>query len=201
VRKSSASSSTFRNATSPWPHRHGDRPGFPVGSTPTKFWVSARLRLTLRLYLGRRPGVTIGRRHFPLTSFPKWPILGRCVRAGGHHYRGLRHGRQGWRMLWSNLSWPLHLAAVEHAGARWPPCMPRARMRGIRRQFNQPIGRLRHPARYWRAWRRARTSSTPPRSVTAGAIDGGESPRAPCHAQVPRHRTRPHDRHDGDGRA
>jgi acyl-CoA dehydrogenase len=127
-------------------------------------------------------GVTIGRRHFPLNvPFQNGPIQGRDVFVpldviiGGPKMAG-----QGWRMLVEQLSVGrcISLPSSATGGAKAGTFAAGAYCR-IRRQFNMPVGRfegvesvLARVAGYTYIMDAAR-------SVTAGAIDGGEKPSVP----------------------
>jgi acyl-CoA dehydrogenase len=142
----------------------------------------ADLGITCALIPRDTPGVTIGRRHFPLNvPFQNGPIQGRDVFVpldaiiGGFTMAG-----QGWRMLVEQLSVGRCISLPSNAsgGAQAAVYASGAYAR-IRRQFNMPIGRF-EGIQQVLARMAARTYIIDAaRSVTAGAIDGGEKPSVP----------------------
>jgi len=142
----------------------------------------ADLGITCALVPRNTPGVTIGRRHFPLNvPFQNGPIQGHDVFVpidaiiGGFAMAG-----QGWRMLVEQLSVGRCISLPSNAtgGAQAAVYASGAYAR-IRRQFNMPIGRF-EGIQQVLARMAARTYIIDAaRSVTAGAIDGGEKPSVP----------------------
>ena len=142
----------------------------------------ADLGITCALIPRDTPGVTIGRRHFPLNiPFQNGPIQGHDVFVpidaiiGGFAMAG-----QGWRMLVEQLSVGRCISLPSNAtgGAQAAVYASGAYAR-IRRQFNLPIGRF-EGIQQVLARMAARTYIIDAaRSVTAGAIDGGEKPSVP----------------------
>jgi len=142
----------------------------------------ADLGITCALIPRDTPGVTIGRRHFPLNiPFQNGPIQGHDVFVpldaiiGGFSMAG-----QGWRMLVEQLSVGRCISLPSNAtgGAQAAVYASGAYAR-IRRQFNMPIGRF-EGIQQVLARMAARTYIIDAaRSVTAGAIDGGEKPSVP----------------------
>jgi acyl-CoA dehydrogenase len=142
----------------------------------------ADLGITCALIPRDTPGVTIGRRHFPLNiPFQNGPIQGHDVFVpidaiiGGFAMAG-----QGWRMLVEQLSVGRCISLPSNAtgGAQAAVYASGAYAR-IRRQFNMPIGRF-EGIQQVLARMAARTYIIDAaRSVTAGAIDGGEKPSVP----------------------
>ena len=140
------------------------------------------LGITCALIPRDTPGVAIGRRHFPLNiPFQNGPIQGRDVFApldaiiGGFATAG-----QGWRMLVEQLSVGRCISLPSNAtgGAQAAVYASGAYAR-IRRQFNTPIGSFEGIEQVL-ARMAARTYIVDAaRSVTAGAIDGGEKPSVP----------------------
>ena len=140
------------------------------------------LGITCALIPRDTPGVTIGRRHFPLNvPFQNGPIQGHNVFVpidaiiGGFTMAG-----QGWRMLVEQLSVGRCISLPSNAtgGAQAAVYASGAYAR-IRRQFNMPIGRF-EGIQQVLARMAARTYIIDAaRSVTAGAIDGGEKPSVP----------------------
>jgi acyl-CoA dehydrogenase len=128
------------------------------------------------------PGVSIGRRHFPLNiPFQNGPIQGHDVFVpmdaiiGGFAMAG-----QGWRMLVEQLSVGRCISLPSNtAGAAKAAVYASGAYTRIRRQFNMPIGRFEGIEQVL-ARMAARTYIVDAaRSVTAGAIDGGEKPAVP----------------------
>jgi acyl-CoA dehydrogenase len=142
----------------------------------------ADLGITCALIPRDTAGVSIGRRHFPLNvPFQNGPIQGLDVFVpldaiiGGFAMAG-----QGWRMLVEQLSVGRCISLPSNAtgGAQAAVYASGAYAR-IRRQFNMPIGRF-EGIQQVLARMAARTYIIDAaRSVTAGAIDGGEKPSVP----------------------
>jgi acyl-CoA dehydrogenase len=142
----------------------------------------ADLGITCALIPRDTPGVTIGRRHFPLNiPFQNGPIQGHDVFVpvdaiiGGFTMAG-----QGWRMLVEQLSVGRCISLPSNAtGGAQAAVYASAAYARIRRQFNMPIGRF-EGIQQVLARMAARTYIIDAaRSVTAGAIDGGEKPSVP----------------------
>jgi acyl-CoA dehydrogenase len=139
--------------------------------------------ITVALVPRNTPGITIGRRHFPLNGpFQNGPIRGRDVFVpldaiiGGPKMAG-----QGWRMLVEQLSVGrcISLPSIATGGSKGALYSSGAYAR-IRRQFNMPIGRF-EGVEAVIARMAARTYiMDAARSVTPGAIDGGEKPSVPA---------------------
>ena len=142
----------------------------------------ADLGITCALIPRATAGVTIGRRHFPLNiAFQNGPIQGHDVFVpleaiiGGFAMAG-----QGWRMLVEQLSVGrcISLPSSAAGGAKAAVYASGAYAR-IRKQFNTPIGSFEGIEQVI-ARMAARTYIVDAaRSVTAGAIDGGEKPSVP----------------------
>jgi acyl-CoA dehydrogenase len=169
----------------------------------------ADLGITCALIPRDTPGVSIGRRHFPLNMSRSRTAPSRAsrrVRAAGCHHRRLRHGRPGLAHAGgAALGGPLHLAALErHRGAK--AAVGHRRLRAHPPPVQLPIGsfegieagdrahggaHLHHRCRALGDRRRHRR-----RRKAFGALGD---------AQVPRHRDRPHvandamDVHGGKG--
>ena len=140
------------------------------------------LGITCALIPRDTPGVTIGRRHFPLNvPFQNGPIIGVDVFVpidaliGGFAMAG-----QGWRMLVEQLSVGRCISLPSSAtGAAQAAVYASAAYARIRRQFNMCIGHF-EGIQQVLARMAARTYiMDAARSVTAGAIDGGERPSVP----------------------
>ena len=128
------------------------------------------------------PGLTIGRRHFPLNvPFQNGPLQGRDVFVpldvliGGPKMAG-----QGWRMLVEQLSVGrcISLPSNTTGGAKAGVFATGAYAR-IRRQFNLPVGNFEGVSEVIARMAGHTYIMDAARSVTAGAIDGGEKPSVP----------------------
>ncbi len=128
------------------------------------------------------PGVTVGRRHFPLNvPFQNGPVSGRdvfvpldCI------IGGVKTAGQGWRMLVEQLSVGRCISLPSNAtgGAKAATYASGAYTR-IRRQFNMPVGRFEGVQEVLARMAGLTYVMDAARSVTAGAIDGGEKPSVP----------------------
>jgi acyl-CoA dehydrogenase len=142
----------------------------------------ADLGITCALIQHDTAGVTIGRRHFPLNvPFQNGPIQGHDVFVpldaiiGGFAMAG-----HGWRMLVEQLSVGrcISLPSSTTGGAKAAVYASAAYAR-IRRQFNMPIGRFEGVEQVLARMAARTYIMDAARSVTAGAIDGGEKPSVP----------------------
>ena len=142
----------------------------------------ADLGITCALIPRDTPGVTIGRRHFPLNiPFQNGPIQGHDVFVpmdaiiGGFATAG-----QGWRMLVEQLSVGrcISLPSSATGGAQAAVYASGAYAR-IRRQFSTPIGSFEGIEQVLARMAARTYIIDAARSVTAGAIDGGEKPSVP----------------------
>ena len=140
------------------------------------------LGITCALIPRGTPGVTIGRRHFPLNiPFQNGPIQGKDVFVpldfiiGGPKMAG-----QGWRMLVEQLSVGrcISLPSNGTGGGKAAVFATGAYAR-IRRQFNMPIGKFEGVESVIARMVGYTYTMDAARSVTAGAIDGGEKPSVP----------------------
>ena len=138
--------------------------------------------ITCALIPRNTPGITIGRRHFPLNiPFQNGPIQGREVFVpldfiiGGPAMAG-----SGWRMLVEQLSvgrcisLPSNTTGAAKAGVWATGAYAR-----IRTQFNMPVGRFEGVEAVIARMVGLTYTMDAGRSVTAGAIDGGEKPSVP----------------------
>src|SRR5665213_3497737 len=140
------------------------------------------LGITCALIPRETAGVTIGRRHFPLNNpFQNGPIQGQEVFVpmdaiiGGFAMAG-----QGWRMLVEQLSVGRCVSLPSNAaGAAKAAVYASAAYARIRRQFNMPIGRFEGIEQVLARMAARTYIIDAARSVTAGAIDGGEKPSVP----------------------
>ncbi len=142
----------------------------------------ADLGITCALIPRGTSGITIGRRHFPLNiPFQNGPIQGKDVFVpidfiiGGPKMAG-----QGWRMLVEQLSVGRCISLPSNAtgGAKAAVWATGAYAR-IRRQFNASIGRFEGVQAILARMVGLTYIMDAARSVTAGAIDGGEKPSVP----------------------
>jgi acyl-CoA dehydrogenase len=138
--------------------------------------------ITCALIPRHAAGVTIGRRHFPLNvPFQNGPVQGKDVFVpldfiiGGPKMAG-----QGWRMLVEQLSVGrcISLPSSATGGAKAAVFASGAYTR-IRRQFNVPVGQFEGVAEVLARMAGHTYIMDAARSVTAGAIDGGEKPSVP----------------------
>ncbi|MGI9245465.1 MAG: acyl-CoA dehydrogenase, partial [Steroidobacteraceae bacterium] len=129
------------------------------------------------------PGLAIGRRHFPLNvPFQNGPLSGKdvfvpldCI-IGGPKMAG-----QGWRMLVEQLSVGRCISLPSNAcGGAKAGIFASAAYARIRRQFNQPVGRFEGVEAALTRMAGASYIIDAARSVTSGAIDGGEKPSVPA---------------------
>jgi acyl-CoA dehydrogenase len=129
------------------------------------------------------PGVTVGRRHFPLNvPFQNGPVSGKDVFVpldsiiGGPKMAG-----QGWRMLVEQLSVGRCISLPSNStGGSKAGVYASAAYARIRRQFNQPVGRFEGVQAALARMAGATYIMDAARSVTTAAIDGGERPALPA---------------------
>ncbi len=128
------------------------------------------------------PGITIGRRHFPVNiPFQNGPVEGQdvfvpvdCI-IGGPRLAGA-----GWRMLVEQLSVGRCISLPSNAtGAAKAAVWASGAYSRIRRQFNMPVGRFEGVQAVLARMVGLTYTMDAARSVTAGAIDGGEKPSVP----------------------
>jgi acyl-CoA dehydrogenase len=138
--------------------------------------------ITCALIPRNTPGVTIGRRHFPLNvPFQNGPVHGRDVFVPlDAIIGGVAMAGQGWRMLVEQLSVGrcISLPSNTTGGAKAGTYASGAYTR-IRRQFNMPVGRFEGVEAALARMAGYTYIMDAARSVTAGAIDGGEKPSVP----------------------
>jgi acyl-CoA dehydrogenase len=140
------------------------------------------LGITVALIPRATPGITIGRRHFPLNiPFQNGPIQGQDVfvpldcLVGGPAMAG-----QGWRMLVEQLSVGRCISLPSNAtGSAKAAVWATGAYARIRRQFNLPIARFEGIEAVIARMTGLTYTMDAARSVTAGAIDGGEKPSVP----------------------
>ncbi|MCE3284096.1 MAG: fadE, partial [Steroidobacteraceae bacterium] len=128
-------------------------------------------------------GLTIGRRHFPLNvPFQNGPLSGQDVFVpvdfiiGGPKMAG-----QGWRMLVEQLSVGRCISLPSNsAGGAKAGIFASAAYARLRKQFNQPVGKFEGVEAALTRMAGAAYIIDAARSVTTGAIDGGEKPAVPA---------------------
>jgi acyl-CoA dehydrogenase len=138
--------------------------------------------ITCALVPRNTPGVTIGRRHFPLNvPFMNGPIQGKDVFVpldviiGGPKMAG-----QGWRMLVEQLSVGRCISLPSNAtGGSKAAVWASGAYTRIRRQFNMSVGKFEGVETVIARMVGLTYTMDAARSVTAGAIDGGEKPSVP----------------------
>jgi acyl-CoA dehydrogenase len=138
--------------------------------------------ITCALIPRHTPGVTIGRRHFPLNApFQNGPIHGKDVLVPlDFLIGGIKMAGQGWRMLVEQLSVGRCISLPSSAtGAAKAAVFATGAYARIRRQFNVPVGQFEGVAEALARMTGTTYIMDAARSVTAGAIDGGEKPSVP----------------------
>ena len=142
----------------------------------------ADLGITVALIPRLTPGVTIGRRHFPLNvPFQNGPIQGHDVFVPlDTIIGGVKMAGQGWRMLVEQLSVGrcISLPSSGTGGGKAAVFASGAYGR-IRRQFNMSVGKFEGVEAVLARMVGYTYTMDAARSVTAGAIDGGEKPSVP----------------------
>jgi acyl-CoA dehydrogenase len=138
--------------------------------------------ITCALIPRNTAGVSIGRRHFPLNvPFQNGPIQGKdvfvpldCI-IGGVAMAGA-----GWRMLVEQLSVGRCISLPSNTtGASKAAVLATGAYARIRTQFNLPVGRFEGVEAVIARMVGLTYTMDAARSVTAGAIDGGEKPSVP----------------------
>jgi acyl-CoA dehydrogenase len=142
----------------------------------------ADLGITCALIPRGTPGLQIGRRHFPLNvPFQNGPLSGKDVFVPlDTIIGGVKMAGQGWRMLVEQLSVGrcISLPSNTTGGAKAGVFASGAYTR-IRRQFNMPVGKFEGVEAVIARMVGYTYTMDAARSVTAGAIDGGEKPSVP----------------------
>ncbi|HEV7714490.1 MAG TPA: acyl-CoA dehydrogenase, partial [Steroidobacteraceae bacterium] len=131
--------------------------------------------ITCALIPRETPGITIGRRHFPVNiPFQNGPIQGRDVFVpldfiiGGQKMIG-----QGWRMLVEQLSVGRCISLPSNAtGGAMAATWATGAYARVRRQFNMPVGKFEGVEAVIARMAGLTYTIDAARSVTAGAIDG-----------------------------
>jgi acyl-CoA dehydrogenase len=138
--------------------------------------------ITCALIPRNTPGVSIGRRHFPLNvPFQNGPIQGKdvfvpldCI-IGGAAMAGA-----GWRMLVEQLSVGRCISLPSNTtGASKAAVLATGAYARIRTQFNLPVGRFEGVEAVIARMVGLTYTMDAARSVTAGAIDAGQKPSVP----------------------
>jgi acyl-CoA dehydrogenase len=138
--------------------------------------------ITCALIPRNTPGVSIGRRHFPLNvPFQNGPIQGKdvfvpldCI-IGGAAMAGA-----GWRMLVEQLSVGRCISLPSNTtGASKAAVLATGAYARIRTQFNLPVGRFEGVEAVIARMVGLTYTMDAARSVTAGAIDSGQKPSVP----------------------
>ncbi|MBM4216844.1 MAG: acyl-CoA dehydrogenase, partial [Gammaproteobacteria bacterium] len=138
--------------------------------------------ITCALIPRETAGISVGRRHFPLNvPFQNGPIKGTDVFVPlDYIIGGPKMAGQGWRMLVEQLSVGrcISLPSSGTGGGKAAVFATGAYAR-IRRQFNMPVGKFEGVESVLAKMVGLTYTMDAARSVTAGAIDGGERPSVP----------------------
>ena len=139
--------------------------------------------ITCALIPRHTAGVTIGRRHFPLNNpFQNGPIQGKDVFVPlDFLIGGVKMAGQGWRMLVEQLSVGRCISLPSSAtGAAKAAVFATGAYARIRKQFNTAVGNFEGVSEVLARMTGHTYIMDAARSVTAGAIDGGEKPSVPA---------------------
>jgi acyl-CoA dehydrogenase len=139
--------------------------------------------ITCALIPRNTPGITIGRRHFPLNNpFQNGPIQGKDVFVPlDYLIGGVKMAGQGWRMLVEQLSVGRCISLPSSAtGAAKAAVFATGAYARIRKQFNTSVGNFEGVAEVLARMTSYTYIMDAARSVTTGAIDGGEKPSVPA---------------------
>ena len=139
--------------------------------------------ITCALIPRNTAGVSIGRRHFPLNNpFQNGPIQGKDVFVPlDFLIGGMKMAGQGWRMLVEQLSVGRCISLPSSAtGAAKAAVFATSAYARVRRQFNVPVGQFEGVAEVLARMTGYTYIMDAARSVTTGAIDGGEKPSVPA---------------------
>jgi acyl-CoA dehydrogenase len=142
----------------------------------------ADLGITCALIPRNTPGLSIGRRHFPLNvPFQNGPLSGKDVFVPlDYIIGGAKMAGQGWRMLVEQLSVGRCISLPSNAtGGSKAGVFASGAYTRIRRQFNMPVGKFEGVEAVIARMVGYTYTMDAARSVTAGAIDGGEKPSVP----------------------
>jgi acyl-CoA dehydrogenase len=138
--------------------------------------------ITCALIPRNTKGVTIGRRHFPLNvPFQNGPLQGHDVFVPlDYIIGGAKMAGQGWRMLVEQLSVGRCISLPSNAtGASKAAVYTSGAYSRIRRQFSTSVGNFEGVQEALARITGYTYIMDAARSVTAGAIDGGEKPSVP----------------------
>ncbi|MEO6080971.1 MAG: acyl-CoA dehydrogenase [Steroidobacteraceae bacterium] len=145
--------------------------------------TTADIGITCALIPRDTPGIKIGRRHFPLNiPFQNGPIQGEDVFVPVDFIiGGVKMAGKGWRMLVEQLSVGrcISLPASATGGAMTAAWTTGAYAR-IRKQFGMPVGKFEGVEQVLARIMGTTYIMDATRSVTTGAIDGGEKPAVPA---------------------
>lgn len=137
------------------------------------------LGITVALIPTHTPGISIGRRHYPLDSaFQNGPNWGKDVFIPlDWIIGGVEQVGKGWKMLMQSLSTgrAISLPALSTGGAKFA-CRNSGAYARIRKQFNLPIGEFEGVEEPLARMAGEAYILDAARSVTAAAIDYGEKP-------------------------
>ncbi len=139
--------------------------------------------ITCALIPRNTAGVSIGRRHFPLNNpFQNGPIQGKDVFVPlDFIIGGMKMAGQGWRMLVEQLSVGRCISLPSSAtGAAKAAVFATGAYARIRRQFNTAVGNFEGVGEALARMTGYTYIVDAARSVTTGAIDGGEKPSVPA---------------------
>ena len=153
-------------------------------SDPDRLLGTARVDygITCALIPRATPGIIIGRRHFPLNiPFQNGPIQGHDVFVPlDYIIGGVKMAGQGWRMLVEQLSVGRCISLPSSTtGASRAAVYASTAYTRIRKQFNTAVGNFEGVQEVLARMAGHTYTMDAARSVTAGAIDGGERPSVP----------------------
>ncbi len=153
-------------------------------SDPDRLLGTARIDygITCALIPRSTAGITIGRRHFPLNiPFQNGPIQGHDVFVPlDYIIGGVKMAGQGWRMLVEQLSVGRCISLPSSTtGASRAAVYASTAYTRIRKQFNTAVGNFEGVQEVLARMAGHTYIMDAARSVTAGAIDGGERPSVP----------------------
>lgn len=148
-----------------------------LGSDKTDYGI------TCALIPRHTAGISIGRRHFPLNNpFQNGPIQGKDVFVPlDFLIGGVKLAGQGWRMLVEQLSVGRCISLPSSAtGAAKAAVFATGAYARIRKQFNTSVGNFEGVVEALARMTGHTYIIDAARSVTTGAIDGGEKPSVPA---------------------
>jgi len=139
--------------------------------------------ITCALLPRNSPGITIGRRHFPLNiPFQNGPVQGKDVFVPlDAIIGGVAMAGRGWRMLVEQLSVGRCISLPSSAtGGAMAAVWASGAYARIRKQFGLPVGKFEGVEQVLARMVGTTYIMNAARSVTTGAIDGGEKPAVPA---------------------